>query len=140
MTTQLCRRARQHRQRAGVTAKPTLSSDNLAAAVDALQDCVEAVTACAAAMLTEDDLQPLAPAVSRDMDCADVVTATRNVLTRANGELRKHGRGRRRCGPRAADRHRARPDRARRDHPAIGRRCVHRAADPAALAMLLSSL
>ncbi|MEV6227814.1 four-helix bundle copper-binding protein [Saccharopolyspora shandongensis] len=68
-----------------LTAKPTLSSDNLAAAVDALQDCVEAVTACSAAMLTEDDLQSLASAVSRDMDCADVVTATRNVLTRASG-------------------------------------------------------
>ncbi|MGW1682337.1 four-helix bundle copper-binding protein [Saccharopolyspora sp. NPDC002376] len=68
-----------------LTAKPTLSSDNLAAAIDALQDCVEAVTACAAAMLTEDDMQTLAPAVSRDMDCADVATATRNVLTRGSG-------------------------------------------------------
>ena len=68
-----------------MTAKPALSSDNLAAAVEALQDCAEAVTACAATMLTEDDMQSLASAVSRDMDCADVVTATRNVLTRGNG-------------------------------------------------------
>lgn len=68
-----------------MTTRPTLSSDHRAAAIEAMQDCIEAVTACAAAMLTEDDVATLAPAVNRDMDCADVVTAALNVLTRAGG-------------------------------------------------------
>lgn len=68
-----------------MTVKGQLSSENLAAAVDALQDCAEAVTVCAAAMLTEPDREQLSSAVGRDMDCADVVEATRRVLTRATG-------------------------------------------------------
>jgi hypothetical protein len=68
-----------------MTVKAELSSQDLAVLVEALQDCAEAVTACAAAMLTEDDRADLAPAVSRDLDCADVVAATRTVLTRGNG-------------------------------------------------------
>jgi hypothetical protein len=65
--------------------KSTLSSDDLAATIDALQDCIEATTACSAAMLTEDDRAKLAHAVSHDLDCADVATATRNVLSRGSG-------------------------------------------------------
>jgi len=68
-----------------MTVKSTLSSDDLVATIDALQDCVEAATACSAAMLTEDDRAQLAPAVSHDLDCVDVATATRNVLSRGNG-------------------------------------------------------
>lgn len=68
-----------------MTIKTELSSHDLAAIVEALQDCAEAVTVCAAAMLTEDDRADLAPAISHDMDCADVVAATRTVLTRGNG-------------------------------------------------------
>jgi hypothetical protein len=60
-------------------------SEELAPVVDAMQDCAAAVTACAAAMLTEDDRADLASAVSRDLDCADVVAATLAVLTRGNG-------------------------------------------------------
>ncbi len=68
-----------------MTVKARLSSEDLAAAAEALQDCAEAVTACSAAMLTEPDREQLSAAVARDMDCADVVETTRRVLTRGVG-------------------------------------------------------
>ncbi|WP_073949307.1 hypothetical protein [Streptomyces kebangsaanensis] len=68
-----------------MTAKPWLSNEVLAEAVDALQDCEEAVAACAMGMIAEEDARQLAPAVSRDMDCVDIVEATRRVLTRGSG-------------------------------------------------------
>lgn len=68
-----------------MTVKAHLSSEDLAATVEALQECVAAVTACAAAMLTEFDVAQSAPAVARDMDCADVAEVTCRVLTRGTG-------------------------------------------------------
>lgn len=63
-----------------------LDNGILASVVDALSDCEEAVTACAAGMLGEDDLDRLRRSVLHDLDCADVVTATRRLLTRAAGD------------------------------------------------------
>ncbi|QUH02690.1 hypothetical protein HUO13_19465 [Saccharopolyspora erythraea] len=68
-----------------MTTKPSLSSEQMATMVEALQDCAEAVLACSAGMLAARDAGHLAEAASRDMDCVDVVTTTRNVLTRGNG-------------------------------------------------------
>jgi hypothetical protein len=68
-----------------MTVKAGVNSTDLAATVEALQDCAQAVTACAAAMLTESDREQLTVAVGRDLDCADVVEATRRVLTRGTG-------------------------------------------------------
>lgn len=68
-----------------LTVKAGLSSEVLSTAVEALQDCEEAVSACAMGMLAEPGVQEMAPAVSRDLDCADVAEATRRVLTRGSG-------------------------------------------------------
>lgn len=68
-----------------MTVHARLSTETLAAGVDVLQECAEAVTACSAGMLTESDAADLAGAIGRDLDCADVVEATRRVLTRGNG-------------------------------------------------------
>ncbi|WP_067168599.1 hypothetical protein [Microtetraspora niveoalba] len=68
-----------------MTAKAGLSSDLLADAVDTLQECEEVVTACAMGMLGEQDALDMASAISRDLDCADVVGTTRRVLTRGSG-------------------------------------------------------
>ncbi|WP_433413705.1 four-helix bundle copper-binding protein [Microtetraspora malaysiensis] len=68
-----------------MTARAGLSSDVLANAVDTLQECEEVVTACAMGMLGEQDALDMAPAISRDLDCADVVGTTRRVLTRGSG-------------------------------------------------------
>ncbi|WP_020578435.1 hypothetical protein [Actinopolymorpha alba] len=65
-----------------LTLVPQVSSDRLAAAVDAMLECEEAVTACAAAMLAGDDALNLRDAIARDHNCADVVATTRRVLTR----------------------------------------------------------
>ena len=70
---------------ASMTARSGPGAESLSAAVEAMQDCVEAVTACSSAMLTDGDAGSLATAITRDLDCADVVTATRNVLTRGSG-------------------------------------------------------
>ncbi|WP_432826458.1 four-helix bundle copper-binding protein [Dactylosporangium sp. CA-092794] len=64
--------------------RPEVSSERLAAAIDAMAECEEAVTACAAAMVTEDDVQALREAITRDLNCADVVAATRRVLARGS--------------------------------------------------------
>lgn len=62
-----------------------LSAEELAAVVDVLQECEEAVTGCSTAMLRHADPGPFAGAVLRDIDCADVVGTTRRVLTRRSG-------------------------------------------------------
>ncbi|MFI0976050.1 hypothetical protein ACH4SP_03365 [Streptomyces sp. NPDC021093] len=54
----------------------------LARAADALSECEQAVTACVTGMLAEKDGDELRVAINRDLDCADVVAATRRVLTR----------------------------------------------------------
>lgn len=68
-----------------MTAKTRLSSEVLAGAVDTLQECEEVVAACSMGMLGEQDALQLAPAISRDLDCADILGVTRRVLTRGSG-------------------------------------------------------
>ncbi|AEH09308.1 MULTISPECIES: hypothetical protein [Protofrankia] len=68
-----------------MAASMSLSSEDRARGVDALNDCEEAVTACASAMLTMTDQADVQMAVRRDLDCADVVHATRRLLTRGSG-------------------------------------------------------
>lgn len=63
-----------------------LDGEILASVVDALSDCEEAVTACAAGMLGEDDIDRLRRSVLHDLDCGDVVVATRRLLTRATAD------------------------------------------------------
>jgi hypothetical protein len=63
-----------------------LDTATLASVVDALSDCEEAVTACAAGMLREQDLDRMRSFVLRDLDCGDVVVTTRRLLTRAAGD------------------------------------------------------
>lgn len=60
-----------------------LDTETLASVVDALSDCEEAVTACAAGMLSEPDIDRMRSFVLHDLDCGDVVVATRRLLTRA---------------------------------------------------------
>lgn len=67
-----------------VSFRPQVSSDRLATAIDAMVECEEAVTACAAAMVAEDDVRTLQDAIIRDLNCADVVAATRRVLSRGS--------------------------------------------------------
>ncbi|MEK8170582.1 hypothetical protein NKH77_16180 [Streptomyces sp. M19] len=59
-----------------------LDNRTLAATADALATCEQAVTACAVGMIAEKEADELRLAVNRDLDCADVVSATRRVLTR----------------------------------------------------------
>ena len=54
----------------------------LAATIDALNDCAEACTADADADLSEHELLDLVKCIRLCQDCADVCTATRNVLSR----------------------------------------------------------
>ncbi|WP_238005825.1 four-helix bundle copper-binding protein [Dactylosporangium sp. AC04546] len=65
-----------------VSFRPQVSSQQLAAVIDAMAACEEAVTACAAAMVAEDDVQALQDAIVRDLNCADVVTAVRRMISR----------------------------------------------------------
>lgn len=67
-----------------VSFRPQVSTERLAAAIDAMGACEEAVTACAAAMVGEDDVRVLQNAIVRDLNCADVVAATRRVLSRGS--------------------------------------------------------
>jgi hypothetical protein len=63
-----------------------LDTETLASVVDALSECEETVTACAAGMLGEPDLDRMRSNVLHDLDCGDVVVATRRLLTRAAGD------------------------------------------------------
>jgi hypothetical protein len=65
-----------------VSIRPQVSSESMAAAIDAMLECEEAITVCAAGMVTEDDVRDMQDAIICDMNCADVVAATRRVLTR----------------------------------------------------------
>jgi hypothetical protein len=67
-----------------VSFRPQVSSERLAAAIDAMVECEEAATACAAAMVAADDVQALQDAIIRDLNCADVVAATRRVVSRGS--------------------------------------------------------
>ena len=63
-----------------------LDTATLVSVVDALSDCEEAVTACAAGMLGEQDIDRMRSSVLHDLDCGDVVVTTRRLLTRATGD------------------------------------------------------
>ncbi|WP_435225608.1 hypothetical protein [Streptomyces sp. Tue6028] len=67
-----------------VTTSSPLNHEILAKALDVLAECEEAVTACATGMLAEKDADDLRTAINQDLDCADVTTATRRVLTRGS--------------------------------------------------------
>ena len=64
----------------------TLDTETIASVVDALSDCEEAVTACAAGMLGAQDIDRMRSNVLSDLDCGDVVVTTRRMLTRAAGD------------------------------------------------------
>ena len=66
--------------------RAALDSDTLAHVVDALADCEEAVTACAAGMLAAQDVDRMRTSVLRDLACSDVVAATRRMLTRSTAD------------------------------------------------------
>lgn len=59
-----------------------LDHQTLATAADALSACEQAVTACAVGMLAAKEADELRAAVNRDLNCADVASTTRRVLTR----------------------------------------------------------
>ena len=65
-----------------ISIRPQVSSESMAVAIDAMLECEEAINVCAAGMVIEDDVRDLREAIIRDMNCADVVGATRRVLTR----------------------------------------------------------
>jgi hypothetical protein len=62
-----------------------LETETLASVLDALSDCEEAVTACAAGMVSAPDIDRMRSNVQHDLDCGDVVVTTRRLLTRATG-------------------------------------------------------
>jgi hypothetical protein len=65
-----------------VSLEPQVRGETIAAAIDAMLECEEAVIACGAAMVTEANVSELQDAIIRDMNCADVLAVTRRVLTR----------------------------------------------------------
>ncbi|GAA2585197.1 four-helix bundle copper-binding protein [Dactylosporangium fulvum] len=65
-----------------VSFRPQVGSEQLASVIDAMAACEEAATACAAAMVAEDDVRALQDAIIRDLNCADVVAAARRVVSR----------------------------------------------------------
>ncbi|MGI5471888.1 hypothetical protein [Streptomyces sp. CA-132043] len=67
-----------------MAAKGGFDSAVLADAVDVLQECEEAVMACATGMLAGSDAAQTS-GIGRDLDCADVAGTTRRVLTRSGG-------------------------------------------------------
>ncbi|MGQ5264741.1 four-helix bundle copper-binding protein [Micromonospora sp. ZYX-F-536] len=62
-----------------------LDRAKLAAAIDALNDCAQACTACADACLSEDMVAELTKCIRTDLDCADICTTTARVLSRHTG-------------------------------------------------------
>lgn len=57
----------------------------LAAAIDALNDCTQACTACATGDLSERNVADMVTCIRSCLDCADVCTATGAVITRQTG-------------------------------------------------------
>jgi hypothetical protein len=60
-----------------------IDSRTLAQVVDALSGCEEAVIACSAGMVAEQDIDRMRASVLRDLECSEVVATTRRLLTRA---------------------------------------------------------
>jgi len=61
-------------------------SGTLAHVVDALSGCEEAVIACSAGMVAEQDIDRMRASVLRDLECGEVVATTRRLLTRATAD------------------------------------------------------
>jgi hypothetical protein len=61
-------------------------SGTLAHVVDALSGCEEAVIACSAGMVAEQDIDRMRASVLRDLDCSEVAATTRRLLTRATAD------------------------------------------------------
>lgn len=59
-----------------------LDLDQLAAAIDACLNCLQACTSCADADLGEDDVEDLRLCVALDQNCADVCDVTARLLSR----------------------------------------------------------
>ncbi|GAB4098304.1 four-helix bundle copper-binding protein [Sinomonas halotolerans] len=72
-----------HPERGGT---PGLDREKLAACIRACFESAQACTACADACLAEDAVAELARCVRIDLDCADVCSATGNLLSRHSGE------------------------------------------------------
>ncbi|MFI9028197.1 hypothetical protein [Streptomyces sp. NPDC053560] len=66
-----------------MTAKGGFDGAVLADAVDVLQECEEAVMACATGMPAGSDAAQQTSGIGRDLDCADVAGTTRRALTRS---------------------------------------------------------
>lgn len=67
-------------------AETDVNRGHVAAAVDALLDCVAACTACADACLFEQDVEMLRACIRLNLDCADVCAATARVLSRQSAD------------------------------------------------------
>lgn len=65
-----------------VTTSRPLDGDLFATAIGIMRDCEEATTACAMAMLAQHTTDQPVDAILRDLDCTDVVAASRRVLSR----------------------------------------------------------
>jgi hypothetical protein len=63
-----------------------IDSRTLAQVVDALSGCEEAVIACSAGMVAEQDIDRMRASVLRDLECSEVVATTRRLLTRATAD------------------------------------------------------
>jgi hypothetical protein len=59
-----------------------LDADQVAAAIDACLNCVQACTGCADADLAEDDVEDLRDCIALDQRCADVCGLTARTLSR----------------------------------------------------------
>lgn len=62
-----------------------LDRELLARTIDAVVECAQTCTACADACLSEDMVAELRTCIRMNLDCADVCTATANVLSRHTG-------------------------------------------------------
>lgn len=62
-----------------------LDRELLARTIDAAVECAQTCTACADACLSEDMVAELRTCIRTNLDCADVCTATANVLSRHTG-------------------------------------------------------
>jgi len=60
----------------------SLDATLLASAIEAMQDCAQACTACADACLGEESLQDLVKCIRTDLDCADICGTTAAVMSR----------------------------------------------------------
>ena len=59
-----------------------LGADEVAAAIDACLNCVQACTACADSDLAEDDVEEMRRCIALDQNCADVCGVTARLLSR----------------------------------------------------------